>query len=74
MNILTLNAGSNSLKFEIIAAQPGSSAFGRSLLTGSYDDVGKQNSAFTLLDGKQPRHQEHAEVRDHGHATELLLA
>jgi len=73
MNILTLNAGSNSLKFEIIAAQPGSSAFGRSLLTGSYDDVGKQNSAFTLLDDKQPRHQEQIEVRDHGHAAELLL-
>jgi acetate kinase len=73
MNILTLNAGSNSLKFEIVAAEPGDSGFGRSLLAGSYDDVGKPNAAFALWQGKEIRGREETEIRDHGHATELLF-
>ncbi|MGH9640658.1 MAG: hypothetical protein ACRD3Y_11390, partial [Bryobacteraceae bacterium] len=57
VNILTLNAGSNSLKFEIVALEPESGGFGRSLFGGSYDDIGKPQAAF----------------RDHGHAAEALL-
>jgi acetate kinase len=43
MNILTLNAGSNSLKFEIVAADPAQAgseenpAFGKSLLSDAYN-------------------------------------
>jgi acetate kinase len=73
MKILTLNAGSNSLKFEIIASEPGSAGFGRSLVSGAYDNVGKENARFALLEGKEARHQEQIEIRDHGHAAELLL-
>jgi acetate kinase len=78
MIILTLNAGSNSLKFEIIAVEPyraggGPPEFGRSLLSGAYDDIGKESSTFSLLEGKRIARKEKVEVRDHGHATELLF-
>jgi acetate kinase len=79
MNILTLNSGSNSLKFEIVAAEPNHKAiesqitFGSSLIAGSYDNIGKPDSLFSLLKNKQVQQSERIEVRDHGHATELLL-
>jgi len=76
MNVLTLNAGSNSLKFEIVALEPqasGDSLFGSSVLAGVYDNIGKKDSIFALLDNKRPRDQQGIEIRDHGHATELLL-
>ena len=79
MNILSLNAGSNSLKFEIVAAEPdkshlqGRREFGRSLVSGAYDNIGKESSTFSLLDGKQIRRKDKTEIRDHGHATELLF-
>lgn len=77
MNILVLNAGSNSLKFEVIDAQPDSSAseiqFGRSLLSGAYDDIGKEGAAFRLLNTKGSDHKEKSDVRDHGHAAQLLV-
>ncbi len=57
MNILTLNAGSNSLKFEIVAVEPESGGFGRSLFAGSYDDIGKPQAVF----------------RDYGNAAEALF-
>jgi acetate kinase len=79
MQILTLNAGSNSLKFEIVAADPGDqraeqpSRLGRSVVAGTYDDIGKEQSSFSLLENKQPCHKEEISIRDHGHATELLF-
>ncbi len=80
MTILTLNAGSNSLKFEIVATQPNGTddgrearPFGRSLTAGSYDNIGRAHSTFSLLEGKRVRHQEELEIRDHGHASELLF-
>ena len=77
MNILTLNAGSNSLKFEIVAQAPRSgdneTSFGPSVVAGSYDDIGKENSRFALLDNKRPGDERTMDIRDHGHATELLF-
>jgi acetate kinase len=78
MNILALNAGSNSLKFEIVAVEPhslldNSNYFGSTLVAGVYDDIGKDQSSFALLDNKQDRDRQKVEVRDHGHATDLLL-
>ncbi|HEY3458311.1 MAG TPA: acetate/propionate family kinase [Bryobacteraceae bacterium] len=72
MNILTLNAGSNSLKFEIVAAEPGD-GFGASLLTGAYDNIGKEHSLFSLLENKKAFHTEAIEVHDYRHAAELLF-
>src|SRR4051794_35329139 len=73
MKILALNAGSNSLKFEIVSALPGEHDFGKTVLSGSYDDIGKNASKFSLLKNKHPVHEEQAAVRDYGHAAELLL-
>jgi acetate kinase len=79
MKILTLNSGSNSLKFEIVVTEPNHGAaesqvtFGSSLISGSYDNIGKPNSLFSLLQDKVARSQEQIEIHDHGHAAELLL-
>jgi acetate kinase len=79
MNVLTLNAGSNSLKFEIVAVNPEDAnqetkaAFGRSLVSGVYDNIGKENSVFALWKNKQVSHEEKQEIRDYGHAAELLF-
>jgi acetate kinase len=79
MNILTLNAGSNSLKFEIIATQPSATEpenqlrFGSSLIAGACDDIGKEHSAFSLRKNKHKLRREEVQIRDHGRATELLF-
>jgi acetate kinase len=79
MNILALNAGSNSLKFEIVAVQPNNraageeSVFGRTMTTGAYDNIGKEDATFTLFQGKSIRQQKQIEIQDHGQATELLF-
>src|SRR3954468_16486952 len=77
MNVLTLNSGSNSLKFEIFAVPEttnGSPAdFGATLVSGAYDNIGKERSTFSLLESKKTIKTEEVEVTDHGHATELLF-
>lgn len=72
MKLLILNAGSNSLKFEIVASEDAGS-FGKSLVSGSYDDIGKDQSSFALLQNKRPISTQELQIRDHGHATELLF-
>ena len=73
MKILALNAGSNSLKFELVEAAAGHAGFGTSLLSGAFDNIGKSDAEFSLFDGKEATSTEKQEVRDHGHATELLF-
>jgi len=77
MNILICNAGSNSLKFEIIASEPGCEGeqinFGHSLVSGAYDNIGKSESSFRFSGGGQTGGNQQIEVRDHKHAAELLL-
>lgn len=73
MKILTLNAGSNSLKFEIVAVESRQTGFGSSLVAGAYDDIGKEHSAFSLAEKKQVRYSEEKRVDDHGQAVELLF-
>jgi acetate kinase len=73
MKILALNAGSNSLKFNIVAAEDGKMDFGDNLLVGAYADIGKEQSRFTLFDQKRVIHREQVAAPDHGRATELLL-
>jgi acetate kinase len=70
--ILTLNAGSNSLKFELVSAESGG-GFGASLAAGAYDNIGKEHSAFSLLRNKQAFQKRDMEIRDYAHATELLF-
>lgn len=80
MNILVLNAGSNSLKFEIVAAErrvaggfPQPVLFDRSVIGGACDNVGKPGASFSIFAGKEIRHSEQVEIRDHGHAAELVF-
>ncbi len=78
MKILVLNSGSNSLKFELIDAEPNAEGdekirWGVPAFSGAYDNVGKPGSAFSLVrDGKQIK-KEGTEVRSYGHAAELLF-
>ncbi len=78
MRILSLNAGSNSLKFEIVDVDPQdpnneASDLGRKIVSGAYDNIGKQDGQFTLFDGKHVRHQEPKDVPSYARAAELLL-
>lgn len=79
MRVLTLNAGSNSLKFEIVEAETQTgkpdeqASFGKTLTSGSYDDIGKEQAAFTLKNNEGNPKKQQVEIRDHGHATELLI-
>ncbi len=77
MNVLVLNAGSGSLKFDIIDAEPANRnqgvQFGQSLVAGAYDNIGKPEGLFQFSGAGESGKSEQLEVRDHGHAAELLL-
>ena len=57
MRVLALNSSSNSLKFDVLEVQPDkrlgaeSIDFGRTLLGGAYDNIGKDGGVFSLHDG-----------------------
>ncbi|HTV79569.1 MAG TPA: acetate/propionate family kinase [Steroidobacteraceae bacterium] len=53
MLILTLNAGSNSLKFEFVRTAQGAAKWGESVLAGAFDDIGKPEAKFSLRSGKR---------------------
>jgi acetate kinase len=79
MKILVLNSGSNSLKFELVEAEPHAEAeeertkWGSTLVSGAYDDVGKSSSKFSLLQNGNQVRSDKTQVRDYGHAAELLF-
>lgn len=79
MKILVLNSGSNSLKFELVDAAPGTETaeertkWGSTLVSGAYDDIGKSHAKFSVLQNGDQLRSEQIEVRDYGHAAELLF-
>ena len=77
MRILALNTGSNSLKFELVdlpvQTLPGPIDWGRSTISGSYDDIGKPSAVFQLFEGKKVVWSHKQEVRDHAQAATRLL-
>jgi acetate kinase len=75
MNVLVLNAGSNSLKFEVIAARIKDDALNqqRKLVSGAIENIGEEPT-FSLLDGKQVVRKEKIDARDYNQAMEALLA
>ncbi|MFL6450293.1 MAG: acetate/propionate family kinase [Bryobacteraceae bacterium] len=79
MKILVLNSGSNSLKFELIDAEPNTEGadeetrWGSTLVAGGYDNIGKPHSTSSVLAYGKQVHKEETEVRDYGHAAELLF-
>jgi acetate kinase len=77
MRILTLNAGSNSLKFEFVSARPADKSakqtWGQSLLAGSFDDIGKETCCFSLSANQAVFHSEKSAARSHGDAARSLF-
>jgi acetate kinase len=77
MKVLALNAGSNSLKFEVVDQSDGGpgtrNEFGTSLLAGSIDDIGKSNASFSLLKDKKTSFKKSVKVNDHGIAAGMVL-
>jgi acetate kinase len=73
MLVLVLNAGCNSLKFEVVDQSGSANDFGSSLLAGSIDDIGKSNAAFSLLKDKKTSFKKSVGVADHGVAAGLVL-
>ncbi len=81
MKVLSLNAGSNSLKFEIVEVntdgwnttkEPPVSQFGQTIVSGSYDNIGKDGGCFSLFEGKRSVHSEDVELQDYAAGAKLL--
>ncbi|MCU1235259.1 MAG: Acetate kinase [Candidatus Solibacter sp.] len=62
MRILVFNAGSASLKFDLIAA-------GEKLFSGAIEGIGKPGTTFSRMAGKEVAHKEPIDVRSYGAAT-----
>jgi acetate kinase len=77
MHVLTLNAGSSSLKFEAVGIPDRhngeSILWGTSLLSGPYENIGKDSAAFSLPEHKKATHTENVILIDHEHAASLLF-
>jgi acetate kinase len=65
MKVLTLNAGSASLKFDLIEN-------GRKLFSGAIEDIGKK-PVFSVMRGKQVARQESIAARDYAEATRQAI-
>ena len=74
MNILVLNAGSASLKFEVIAMPEWRTAPDkqRKLVSGIVEGIG-QEATFSMLENKQTIQQEKIAASDYGEATRHVL-
>src|SRR2546426_3149042 len=75
MNVLVLNAGSASLKFEVIAAHPENAPpdQNRKLVSGAIEGIGEE-ATLSLLENKQLVHQEKITASDYAQATRRVLA
>jgi acetate kinase len=74
MNVLALNAGSASLRFEVIAARPDAAPEGqRSLVSGIVEGIGEE-ATFSVMEGKRVVHQEEVQASDYGEAARAVLA
>jgi acetate kinase len=74
MNVLVFNPGSNSLKFELVAArQPQTTPDeGRKLVGGSIENIGEK-SKVSLVENKRVVHQERIDTADYDAATRWVL-
>jgi acetate kinase len=74
MNILVLNAGSASLRFEVIATPESHTAPEKrsTLVSGIVEGIGEE-ATFSLLENKQTIRKEKIDASDYGAATRHLL-
>lgn len=74
MKVLALNAGSNSLKFEVVDVGSNTQGeLGRTLLRASYDDIGKEKGTFSLFQGKGVARKDPVHVASYSEAAEKAL-
>ncbi len=76
MNILVLNTGSASLKFEVIVTGQGTRDpldGSRKLVSGAVEGIG-ENAVFSLLEVKRVVYREEIDAPDHDHAARHVLA
>jgi acetate kinase len=74
MNILVLNAGSASLKFEVIKAEPDMATpdQGKKLISGVIEGIG-EDATLAQLEGKQVIHQQPIAAHDYEEAAHRTL-
>ena len=74
MNVLVLNAGSASLKFEVIAVQSEAAAPDQchKLVSGSVEGIGDA-PVFSLLENERILHQEKIAAADYGEAARQVI-
>lgn len=74
MNVLVLNAGSNSLKFEVIAVEPNITTpdQGKKLVSGIIEGIGG-DAVLAQLSGKKAIHKQQITAHDYKEATEQAL-
>src|SRR5947208_3044842 len=75
MNVLVFNAGSASLKFEVIGARSENDALKeqRKLVSGSVEGIGEK-ATLSLFEGKQVVRREEIAAADYAEATRRVLA
>jgi acetate kinase len=75
MNILVFNAGSASLKFQVIAAPPGMAIpeQGRAIVSGAVEEFGAE-ATLSSFENKEIAHQEKIAAADHGEAARQALS
>lgn len=74
MNVLVLNAGSASVKFEVIETDPDAplDRFGRKRVSGAVEHIG-QDATLSLLDGKSVRERRDVKAGGYEEAASLVL-
>jgi acetate kinase len=75
MNILVFNAGSASLKFQVIATSPDMAIpeQGRTIVSGAVEEFGAE-ATLSLFENKEVAHQEKIAAADHGEAARQALS
>ncbi|MBV8832943.1 MAG: acetate/propionate family kinase, partial [Acidobacteriaceae bacterium] len=59
--------------FQVVDQSEGGKRFGTSLVSGGYDNIGKEGGTFSLYEGKRVKTQTAVQANDYGHAAELLF-
>jgi len=55
MKVLALNAGSNSLKFQVVESASEGDQFGTAVVSGGYDNIGTDKSVSSCTTGRLSR-------------------
>jgi acetate kinase len=73
MNVLVLNPGSASLKFQLIDGGTSLDQFGQKLISGTIQHLGKDSATFSILNGTEAQWEERVSVAGYGGAARYIL-